>query len=454
MKLGGAFPIQTWNSVTFSEKGHACLAGFDGTILICSGGAALKAVQASTIQGAKSAKVFSLDTYRGGIIAGMSDKSLVVFDSKLAVVKRLNFDFKVTAVHVREKDVVVGTQGAQIYYLKNALSDEVEGGPVAGRFEPLTAGHSDGELWAQTISADGTRAFTAGEDNQILQWDLTGHKLIRRDIITSKKGTAPKVRKAATTSLHPQVQCCRALALSPHGGAHLAAATNDGSLTVFSTSDMTVLAHVNLNPHGQRKVTNQEGNWTQTMEYSPNGEHLAVGTHGSVICILDVAAGYKVVGKINAHHAFLTHMDWSTDSTMLRANDGVRMRAQRTHAHMHAQTAHTRTHVARLGSAVFLLFGDDSFLIRVSLSLLRVFFFCCWCAFSKQPGVRAAVPLAGGPPRASPDHLGLEREGRGVGQQPLCFLLDLRGHRAGVGRRIRQQRGSPPRRVAPGLGQR
>lgn len=323
VKLGGAFPIQTWNSVTFSEKGHACLAGFDGTVLICSGGAALKAVPASATQGAKAAKVFTLDTYKGGIVAGTSAKEVVVFDSKLAVVKRLQFDFKVTAVHVREKDLVVGTQGAQIYYIKGALSDEVEGGPVADRFDALTAGHSDGELWAQVVSADGQRAWTAGEDNQILQWDLAARKLIRRDIITNKKGTAPKVRKAATTSLHPQVQCCRALALSPNGGAHLAAATNDGSLTVFSTDDMSKVAHVNLNVHGQRKVTNQEGNWTQTMEYSPSGSILAVGTHGSVICLLDVEAGYKVVGKINSHHSFLTHMDWSTDSTMLRANDGA-----------------------------------------------------------------------------------------------------------------------------------
>lgn len=61
----------------------------------------------------------------------------------------------------------------------------------------------------------------------------------------------------------------------------------------------------------------------QTIAYSPDGRTLAVGTHGSVIALLDVAAKYKLVGTINSHHSFLTHMDWSSDSSILRSNDGA-----------------------------------------------------------------------------------------------------------------------------------
>ena len=61
----------------------------------------------------------------------------------------------------------------------------------------------------------------------------------------------------------------------------------------------------------------------QTIAYSPDGRTLAVGTHGSVIVLLDVAAKYKIVGTINSHHSFLTHMDWSADSSFLRSNDGA-----------------------------------------------------------------------------------------------------------------------------------
>lgn len=367
----GNFPMQTWNSVTFSEKGSALFGGFDGTILICKAGdsAASKAVPVSAALAGKptAPKVFTMDTYAGGVVAGLSDKTLAVLDAKLALVKSFKFPHKVTAVHVRGRDLIVGTQGSEIYEIHDGLEASVAGGDVVGRFSPLTSGHFDGELWGLALSDDGKRAWTAGEDNLLLLWDLVGHKVVKRGHLNDKKGVAPKVKKASTTSTFPQNQCARAVAVSVDQS-QLAVGTNDGWLAIYDANTLANIARIDLNSSGQRKVVNQEGNCQgtknnnqrdarrtglqrdcaescvlsrlilapfvscvlillrtgiQTIAYSPDGKLLAVGTHGSAIAILDVHAKYKLLSTINSHHSFLTHMDWSADSRVLRSNDGA-----------------------------------------------------------------------------------------------------------------------------------
>ena len=156
----------------------------------------------------------------------------------------------------------------------------------------------------------------------MLAWDLTSHELLARGIINAKRGPAPTVRKAATSSLFPQNQCARALELSPDGH-HLAMGTNDGSLTILNSETLAPIKLINLNSYGQRKVVGQEGNWIASMAYSPSGHLLAVGTHGSVIVLLAPAQNYKVVASITSHHSYITAMDWSTDGEILRSNCGA-----------------------------------------------------------------------------------------------------------------------------------
>ena len=339
--LGGAFPIQTYNSVTFSERGHACLGGFNGNIVICkqgSNGTASKAipVTATAASGSKATsaasgkkatvapKVFSLDTYQGGIVAGLSNKTIVQFDSTLAICKVFQLNSKVTSVHVHGKDLLVGTQRADIYFLKNALDPSVEGGSIEGRFEPIVSGHSDGELWAQAVFKDGKRMVTVGEDNSIIMWDIAAHKILARGVVNPKAGKAPVVKKASTTSTYPQSQCARVVSIAPKEDV-IIVGTNDGLVSVFAVDDLTNLARIDLNSYGQRKVIGQEGNWCQTIEFNPDGTLVAVGTHGSVIVIMSVSSSskFQVKSVIKSHHSFLTHMDWSVDGETLRSNDGA-----------------------------------------------------------------------------------------------------------------------------------
>ena len=60
--------------------------------------------------------------------------------------------------------------------------------------------------------------------------------------------------------------------------------------------------------------------------YSPDGRYLAVGTHGSVIVLCDVARGYTPIElntkqkALDGHNSALLQLDWSADGKFIRSN--------------------------------------------------------------------------------------------------------------------------------------
>jgi WD40 repeat protein len=217
----------------------------------------------------------------------------------------------VRAIAVSESGIVVGTQKGSIFKLDTPESDP----------RMLVTGHFDGELWG--LCADPTNAgyfATAGEDNQIMLWHADSKRFLASCTISDKKVKSRKRKTASTTSKHPEDKCARAVAYSPNSP-HLAVGTNMGHVVVVDLSQMKVIADHDINDFGKRNVKNQKGNWIQTMSYSPDGGVLAVGTHGSVIVLMDVADGYKPAKKaLKSHNAGISHLDWSADGTALQTN--------------------------------------------------------------------------------------------------------------------------------------
>ena len=70
-------------------------------------------------------------------------------------------------------------------------------------------------------------------------------------------------------------------------------------------------------------MNNQTGNWIQEIKYSQSGQTLAVGTHGSVVVLLDVVDGYKPKGLLKSSNSFISHLDWSVDGHNIQTNDGA-----------------------------------------------------------------------------------------------------------------------------------
>lgn len=312
--LLGKEPLQTFFSVTFSNKGNAILGTFDGSLYVSAEGKVT-----GNFSGVHSAgKVFALGTWSGGIVSGGSDKKLVILDKTLKPIKSIKFLHKINAVAVHGGDVLVGTQGGRIFFIQDfASTDNTE----EAQFSPVTSGHFDGELWPLDIAADSRFFFSAGEDNSVNVWDSQQHKLVKSAKLAEKADEPPKVRKAATSSLHAVNQCARALSVSPDGK-WLAIGMNSGVVQLHDAHTLQLILTQDLNKLSQRKLTTVHQDWIQTIEFNPAGTVLAVGTHGSVIALLDVTDGFKVKGKVTSHNAFLTALDWSKDGAYLRSTDG------------------------------------------------------------------------------------------------------------------------------------
>jgi len=106
----------------------------------------------------------------------------------------------------------------------------------------------------------------------------------------------------------------------------VAIGTNDGELVVYETRQLSRVAFVDLNKYARQQIVKKWGNWIQTIKYSPDGRYLAVGTHGSVIVILDARNNYTPIDMNNAqkaldkHNSAILQVDWSADGKHMRSN--------------------------------------------------------------------------------------------------------------------------------------
>lgn len=304
--LGGKYALQTFYSVAFSQKGAACVGARDGSIYAFVDGTCK-----ATVANAHAGGVLCVDYYPEGLVTGGEDGKALIFDQGLKLKQTLQFNNAVRSVYVSGANLLVGTGACDIYHVVNFKDGKVE--------EPIVRGHFDGELWGLGRSpVDPTAFVTASEDNRIMQWNAKTHSFVRSGQVNAKAGVKPKVRKAATDSRHAINQCARSVEYSPNGQ-HIAIGTNSGEVNVYTAADMKLIATVDLNKYGKRKLDVQTQNWIEVMSFSPNGKFLAVGTHGMVIALLDVAGGYKYYASLKAHNAAVTHLDWSADSKYVQS---------------------------------------------------------------------------------------------------------------------------------------
>ena len=163
--------------------------------------------------------------------------------------------------------------------------------------------HNDGEVWG--LDMNESHVFSSGDDNQVKMWDPFERKCVATAIVNEKTRKASK-NKASTLGKHPESQASRAIAIGSNG--HIAVGANDGSVTIRSMDDFATTTQ-ELTDNGQ---------WIETMEYSPDGAYLAVGSHDTDIYIYETD-GYTLATKCKEHNAAITCIDWSMDGTYLKS---------------------------------------------------------------------------------------------------------------------------------------
>lgn len=203
--------------------------------------------------------------------------------------------------------------------LAGTLSGEVlqVADPVgAAAVEVVVRGHFDGELWGCCAHPFNENVVaTAGDDNMIAVWDLARHELVARTVVHPKAGPMPTRKRqksggASTMGRFPPNQCARAMDWGPAGT--LAVAANDGRVVLLNEEDLSRVA--------ERRDTKQ---WIQVVKFDPTGDFLAVGSHDGAIYIYSTAGGgLELVQRLNKHHSYITHLDWSEDGSVLHSNSG------------------------------------------------------------------------------------------------------------------------------------
>lgn len=160
-----------------------------------------------------------------------------------------------------------------------------------------------------SIFANKDQIATVSDDSTLRIWDVANHKQLKAiDLRKDSKGAViakdPKTKENAKSTMG------RACDVSP-SGAHVAVGMRDGSLRVYQTTSQWKLVYM-------KKISKE---WIEDLKFSPDGSYLAVGSHDNKIYLYSVPAfeRVKVFGKSSS---FITHIDWSLDSSAIRTNCG------------------------------------------------------------------------------------------------------------------------------------
>ncbi|KAJ3369646.1 Echinoderm microtubule-associated protein-like 6 [Allomyces arbusculus] len=227
-----------------------------------------------------NAQVFALAVAENGcLVSGSKDGLVQVWTPNLdPAAAPLSFPAGVRAI---DADPTAST-------LLVGLEDGTVATTSHGRVTVHVAGHkcaNDAEVWA--LATRGDVAVTAGDDAQLLVWDVT----------------------SGTVRARAELPAGGARAVAIHPNADLVAVgLNSGAIQHrrLSQPDQVVAPDVTVS---SKRIT--------VMAFSPDGSKLAVGAADSNITVL---TNGTVSATVTAHSAAVTALDWSTDSTYLQSN--------------------------------------------------------------------------------------------------------------------------------------
>lgn len=231
--------------------------------------------------------VFSLCSLRNGkiISGGGKDGRLVLLGEDLNPVGLENF------IEPHFGAVRVVTQGKGMQLLIGTTKNCILSGDLEMGFSPVVMGHTD-ELWGLAIHPNMPQFVTGGRDRLLQLWDTLSHSVVwSKDIGES-------------------IQCCE----FSIDGAYIFCGSMLGRWLVYNTVSRELLSQYQ---DGQEVI--------EIIKTSPNSQFVAIGSRDNNIYIYQrTTVGYKFnkIGKCSGHSSFILHLDWSSDSEILRSNSG------------------------------------------------------------------------------------------------------------------------------------
>ena len=163
--------------------------------------------------------------------------------------------------------------------------------------DPLMQGHSGPELWGLSVNPMKDEYCTVGDDGILRIWSGNQQHAVQ----------SVELEMAART-------CCyspdgRRIAIGFGCPVRLTPKQYDGKWVVLDAEDLQIT-------HEAR----DSNKWITDMKYSPNGEMLAVGGFDFKIYVYSVNDAYSLSCTISQHNAYITHLDFSEDSSWIQSN--------------------------------------------------------------------------------------------------------------------------------------
>jgi len=257
---------------------------------------------------AHSSSVYTIHSTNQGIVTGARDGVVKLWSQSLECTIAVDMQM-LGSLHPPVKSVcwdnelgkvLVGTAGNEIWEVASSDGQNIH------KDGPLEQGHFDNELWGLSINPAMPHFATVGDDKTLRVWDLFEHKIV--------KMTALEMMSRACT--YDPTGTMIAVGF----GSPVKKSTKqfDGKWMIMNEEDFSII-------YEARDCQK----WITEMKWSPNGEKIVVGSWDNKIYLYDVDSGDRsklqvtMTAVINQHNSFITHLDFSKNSTYLQSNCGA-----------------------------------------------------------------------------------------------------------------------------------
>lgn len=270
--------------LAFTQTGDVLSGDSNGNIIVWGKGTN---TISRMVRNVHEGSVFSICVLKEGSIVtgGGKDGKLIQFDS----------DFHTTgyeaqiAEHLGGVRTVSEGRGSQL--LIGSTRNCILVGSLSVGFSPAVLGHTD-ELWALAAHPSLPQFLTAGYDKIVQLWDS-----MARSVVWSKD-IAEQAQSAS---------------FSPDGSVIIVGCVLGRWLVMDAETREIYSVHTD----GAEPI--------QVVKFSTDSHLLALGSRDNNIYLYQVGEDmrkYSRVGRCAGHSSFITHLDWSQDSQILRSNSG------------------------------------------------------------------------------------------------------------------------------------
>ncbi|XP_034239530.1 echinoderm microtubule-associated protein-like 2 isoform X6 [Thrips palmi] len=285
--------------VAFNHLGDVITGDSNGSLIIWARGTN---TVSKLVRGVHDGPVFSVCALKEGSIVsgGGKDRRIVQLDSQL------NASGLERQVPDHAGGIRVISEGRGSQLLVGTTRNCVLVGSLSMGLSTALTGHLD-ELWGLAVHPSLPQFVTAGYDKSLNLWDSMSHSLIWSKDLS---------------------EAAQSAAISPDGSIIIVGCVTGHWFALDSQTREIFTTHAD----GAEPI--------QVIKFSPNGQFLALGSRDNNVYIYQCGGDtrkYNRVGRCMTerkrkrsssltsflgHSSFITHLDWSADSQLLRSNSG------------------------------------------------------------------------------------------------------------------------------------